>query len=145
MATPRPRKERTWTQADHDDNTRRIQREADRTLWDRLGRKIGVRGRDFAAALGRMLDDRIAAALRTYQPPLHDLLKAPADADALRGALVEIISDDVVEIFQILNGQVNEDDTRDTEETPGRGGEDATFEQREIYGDEAEDDEAGDA
>lgn len=133
MATPRPRPLTPWTWDDHQDNEQRKQRAADRRLWERLGRLIGVRGRDVTALLSRFMDDRITAVLRAHNPPLLDQLKSPVDAEALRGALFECISDDVVEMFQILTGQVTEDDTRDKEETPGSGGENASYEQREIY------------
>lgn len=145
MATPRPRKVQPWTRDDHEDNSRRMQRDADRRLWERLGRLIGIRGRDLAAALGRLLDDRIAAYLRAHSPPLIDQLKAPADAEALRGALTALISDDVVEMFQILTGQEPTNERIDKEEAPRSGGEDATYEQRDIYPPDEEETEAGDA
>lgn len=145
MPKPRPAPVLPWTRADHEENSRRIQRDADRRVWDRLGRLVGVRGRELAAALGRMLDDRIAAYLRAHHPPLIDQLKAPADADQLRGALSALISDDVVEMIQILTGMESKDDTRDTEKTPRSGSTNATFEQRDFYQDEGEETETGDS
>jgi hypothetical protein len=138
MPTPRSRKVQPWTRDDHEDNSRRMQRDADRRTWDRLGRLVGIRGRELVAAFGRMLDDRIAAYLRAHSPPLIDQLKAPADAVQLRGALVELISDDVVEMFQILTGQVTTNERDDKEETPGSSGAHATYEQRDFYQGEAE-------
>jgi len=133
MTKPRPHKVPPWTQCDHEENSRRMQRDADRRLWDRIGRLVGIRGRDLVAAMGRLIDDRIAAYLRAHSPPLIDQLKAPDDAEALRGALFELISDDVVEMFQILTGQETEHERNDKEETPGSGEPDAPYEQREFY------------
>lgn len=145
MPTPRPTKVRQWTQADHVENSRRIQRDADRRTWERLGRLIGIRGRDLSAALGRMLDDRIAAALRTHNPSLLEQLKAPTDAEALRGTLMDVLADDIAEVVLILTNQEGQNERIDKEEIAGRGESDATFEQREIYPPEWEDTQAQDA
>jgi len=133
MTTPRPTKVTPWTWIDHQDNEQRKQRAADRRLWERLGRLIGLRGRDLTALLSRFMDDRITAVLRAHNPPLLDQLKVPAEADALRGALMDVLADDIAEVFLILTNQEGEHEPRDKEETPGGGGENATYEQREIY------------
>jgi len=138
MTKPRPQKVRPWTRDDHEENARRIQRDADQKIWTKLGRLVGIRGREFAAAFGRLLDDRIAIAIRTHKLSLIDQLKAPDDAEALRGALSDLISDDVAEMFQILSGYETDDHSRDKEETPGSGSEDATYEQRDFYEGEAQ-------
>lgn len=110
--SPRPQNTRTWTQADHDENTRRIQSEADFRLIDKMGRKFGVRGRDFAAALGRMLDDRIAAALRTQETFTLSHFTNPETADALRAAVVDLILDDLTELISVLTSKESKHDTR---------------------------------
>lgn len=133
MADARTRKARTWTKADHEENARLVQADADRKLWEKLARRLGVRGRDLSAAIGRLIDDRIAAVFSSPNNHLLTLTTHAADADSLRGALSDLISDDVAEIFQILSGQETNDQSRDTEETSGSGEPDATFEQREIY------------
>lgn len=112
MAKPRPQATRTWTQADHEDNSRRIQNDADRRTWDRLGRLVGIRGRDLAAALGRMLDERIAAALRTTNTSLLDQLTDPAVAGSLRGAVVDLILDDITELVNVLTVKETKHDAR---------------------------------
>lgn len=135
MTTPRPQKARPWTKADHEENARRIQRRKDNEILERLARKLGVRGRDFAAAFARLIVDHLTAALRAPKPPHYNPSNHPADVDALRGALADLISDDVAEMFQILTG--NEPyEPRDTEETPGSSEPESPSVQRDFYGPE---------
>lgn len=112
MNKPRPPEAQPWTQADHEDNVRRFQADSDRKLWDKLARKVGIRGRDFAAALGRMLDDRIAAALRAQPNSLVDQITDPTQAGLLRGAVVDLILDDLTELVTVLTSKGTKHDTR---------------------------------
>lgn len=101
-----------WTWDDHQDNERRIQKAADRKLWDRLGRMLGVRGRDLGAALGRLIDDRIASTLRSHPTALIEQLTNPDQAGALRGPIVDLILDDVTELMAIFMKKDKTNDTR---------------------------------
>lgn len=112
MASPRPHKVRTWTQADHEENSRRIQADADAKLFDRLGRKVGIRGRDFAAALGRMLDERLAAALRAQSHSLLEQITDATQAGSLRAAFVDLMLDDLTELVTVLTTKESKHDSR---------------------------------
>lgn len=112
MASPRPPKVRTWTQADHEENSRRIQADADAKLFDKLGRKVGIRGRDFAAALGRMLDERLAAAFRAHPHTLLEQITDPTQAGSLRGAFVDLMLDDLTELVTVLTSKESKHDSR---------------------------------
>jgi hypothetical protein len=143
MKPPRPLNGRPWTWDDHLDNEQRIQRAADRRTWDRLGRLIGLRGRELTALLARFMDDRITSAIRAHNPPLLDQLTDPAQAESLRNAIGDLLADDIATMVQILTAKESTHDTRDTEETPGSGGEDAAERQRPVHNGQYEEAEDG--
>jgi len=134
MIHPRPRKGAGgWTWDDHLENARRIQRERDRAIFDRLGRRVGVTGRELIAALSRLIDDPVDGILSQATLPLADHLMNPDTADAVRNAIVDLIVDDLAEMIQILTRKRRKHDSRDTEETPGRGGAHAADDERPLH------------
>lgn len=115
---PAPR--RGWTADDHARNARLIQRDRDERLAEavaeRIGRWIGVRGRVLAAAFGRLLDDRINAALQTLQPTLQQQFADEPNQPALREAVFGLILDDLIE-FQ---AQFTRKDAKNERRTKGK-------------------------
>ncbi len=112
MATPRPAARGPWTEADHADNARRIQRDADRKAWERLGRKVGFRGGELVGLLTRFLDDRLSAALRKQQTLTLDILTDADQADAWRSPVFDLCIDDITELVTLLTTKEKKHDSR---------------------------------
>jgi len=119
---PRSQDTRTWTREDHLANDRLKQRAADALVWDRLGEVVGLSGRDLAAAFGRLVDDRLAAASPNKQLTFAQQLAEPATAVQLRPLLADLLAEDIGEMFQILINQGIEDEPRDSQEIEGGRG-----------------------
>jgi len=120
MATPRPAARGPWTEADHADNARRIQRDADRKAWERLGEAVGFRGGELMGLLTRFFDDRLSDALRTQQTLTIETLTDPDQADAWRVPVVDLIIDDLTELVTLLTKKEKKHDPR-TKKPRGSG------------------------
>ena len=118
MAKPPLERRTRFTRAEIDESDRQFVRADDRLLWNRLARLLGVRGRDLAAAFGRLIEGHLDRLLPRGPFVCELRLPAASRLPALKTLIFELIADDIAETFAILS-QGTPNDTGNPEEIAG--------------------------